>query len=242
MAYRRPAETRKDRVNQAIANYAARNSNNVPIKRNDPQPTSGRRLIWYGWKDGKRTGIFPFGVGKVTTYQCSHMFKNGNRCKKEVCLGSDLCVDHLEMIGIQVTTKYKPNSRVVDTISKVYTIRPFKKDELVLRLLGEFLTKEEHKERYQDENRAGPHEFGFKDGDNYIFVDTVNTNNEAAFMKVSTDKKQKPNLKFKLDAIDYVEGDGIIELYALRNIKAYEALVIHPTAGILIIITLHLLS
>ena len=73
------------------------------------------------------------------------------------------------MIGIQVTTKYKPNSRVVDTISKVYTIRPFKKDELVLRLLGEFLTKDEHKERYQDENRAGPHEFGFKDGDNYIY-------------------------------------------------------------------------
>ena len=33
MAYRRPAETRKDRVNQAIANYAARNSDNVPFKK-----------------------------------------------------------------------------------------------------------------------------------------------------------------------------------------------------------------
>ena len=50
-------------------------------------------------------------------------------------------------------------------------------------------------------------------------------------MKVSADKKQKPNLKFKLEALDYVQGTGIIELYALRNIKAYEALVIHPTEG-----------
>ena len=50
MAYRRPAETKKDRVNQAIANYAARDSNNAPIIRNDPQPVSGRRLVWYGWK------------------------------------------------------------------------------------------------------------------------------------------------------------------------------------------------
>ena len=58
MAYRRPAATRKDRVNQAIANYAARDSSNVPIKRNDPQPVSGRRLVWYGWKNARRTGVF----------------------------------------------------------------------------------------------------------------------------------------------------------------------------------------
>ena len=34
-----------------------------------------------------------------------------------------------------------------------------------------------------------------------------------------------------MDALDYVEGNGIIELYALRNLKAYETLVIHPTEG-----------
>ena len=82
MAYRRPAETRKDRVNQAIANYAARDSDNAPIKRNDPQPVSGRRLVWYGWKNARRSGVFPYGVGKINTYQCSPMFKNGTRCQK----------------------------------------------------------------------------------------------------------------------------------------------------------------
>ena len=93
------------------------------------------------------------------------------------------------MIDIQVTTKYKPHSRVVDTISKVYTIRPFKKYELVLRLFGEFLNKDEHNQRYQEKDRSGPHEFGFKNGDNYLFVDTVQMNNEAAYMKVSADRK-----------------------------------------------------
>ena len=58
MAYRRPAETRKDRVNQAVANYAARNVENVPIKKNEPQPTSGRYFIWYGWKNVRRSGVF----------------------------------------------------------------------------------------------------------------------------------------------------------------------------------------
>ena len=56
-------------------------------------------------------------------------------------------------------------------------------------------------------------------------------NNEAAFMKVSADRKYKPNLKFHLENLDYVNGNGIIELHALRNIKAYESLVIHPTEG-----------
>ena len=91
------------------------------MKKNEPPPTSRRFFIWYGWKNARRSGVFPLFVQKIKTFQCSHMFKNGTRCKKEVCLGSDLCVDHLEMIGIQVTTKYKPNSRVVDTISKVFT-------------------------------------------------------------------------------------------------------------------------
>ena len=44
-------------------------------------------------------------------------------------------------------------------------------------------------------------------------------------------KKYKPNLKFYLDQINYVEGNGIIELHALRNIRAHETLVIHPTEG-----------
>ena len=48
MAYRRPAETRKDRVNQAIANYAVRDKDLVPLQRNEPQPTSGRYFVWYG--------------------------------------------------------------------------------------------------------------------------------------------------------------------------------------------------
>ena len=230
MAYRRPAETRKDRVNQAIANYAVRD-NNTPIVAEPIQPLSGRFFVWYGWKDARRSGVFPKYTGKLRSLQCSHMFKNGNRCGKEVCLGTDLCVDHLQMIGISVTTKYKPNSRVVDTISRVYTNRKYNKDELVLRLLGEFLNKDDHIERYQIEDRAGPHEFGFKDGNNYLYVDTVNMSNEAVYMRVSADKKYKPNLKFKLDLIDYAEGNGIIKLHALQNIKAYESLVIHPTEG-----------
>ena len=46
MAYRRPAETRKDRVNQAIANYAARDSENAPIKRNDPSKLAPSRTVY----------------------------------------------------------------------------------------------------------------------------------------------------------------------------------------------------
>ena len=81
----------------------------------------------YGWKDERRSGVFPKFTAKLRTLQCSHMFKNGVRCQKEVCLGSDLCVDHLQMMDIQVTTKYKHESRVVNKILRVYTNRAFKK-------------------------------------------------------------------------------------------------------------------
>ena len=46
MAYRRPPETRRDRVNRAIENYAARDPNITPGLRNEPQPLSGRFFIW----------------------------------------------------------------------------------------------------------------------------------------------------------------------------------------------------
>jgi hypothetical protein len=101
MAYRGPKETKQDRINHAIANYQTRDDNDVTVIRNDPQPRSGRYLIWYGWKDDRTTGEFPKHVIKILTFQCSHIFKNGIRCRKEVCLGSDLCVDHLNWIGIK---------------------------------------------------------------------------------------------------------------------------------------------
>ena len=88
-----------------------------------PQPRSGRFFIWYGWNDDRHTGEFPRYVAKILTHQCSHMFKNGVRCQKEVCLGSDLCVDHLNWIGIEAKAKYKPKSNVVDTISRINTNR-----------------------------------------------------------------------------------------------------------------------
>ena len=95
------------------------------------------------------------------------MYQDGTRCKNEVCLGSDLCVQHLEYVGISVTTKYKRGSRVVDKISRVYTKRFYKKDELVLRLYNEHLSSQDHIDRYQRADRTGPHEFGFKHNGEY---------------------------------------------------------------------------
>ena len=122
---------------------------------NQPQPTSGRYFIWYGWYDSK-TSKYPIFSTKIVTLQCSHMYQDGTRCKNEVCLGSDLCVQHLEYVGISVTTKYKRGSRVVDKISRVQTNRFYKKDELVLRLYNEHHSLQDHIERYQSADRIGP--------------------------------------------------------------------------------------
>jgi hypothetical protein len=111
-----------------------------------------------------KTSKYPIFTAKIVVLQCSHIFKNGDRCKKDVCLGSDLCVDHLEMVGITTISKYRyrATSRVVDTIKRVFVNRDYQENELVLRLYNENLTLQQHLERYQRDDRTGPHEFGFE--------------------------------------------------------------------------------
>ena len=163
-------ESWEERAIRARQQYALRTNDddvdnplNAPLQANPPMATSGRYFIWYGWKD-RKTGKYPTFTAKIQVLQCSHIFKNGDRCKKDVCLGSDLCVDHLQMVGINTLAKYKygATSRVVDTIQRVYVNREYQKDELVLRLYHEVLLLEEHLRRYQLDDRTGPHEFGFE--------------------------------------------------------------------------------
>ena len=135
--------TFQERAANARTQYANRVQNDIPVQTNTPQPISGRYFLWYGWFDA-RVADYPIFYTKLVTLQCSHIFPNGTRCKKEVCLGSDLCVQHLELMGVSVTTKYKHHSRVVDKISRVYSNRYFKKDELVLRLYGENHSLQDH--------------------------------------------------------------------------------------------------
>ena len=89
MAYRRPAETRKDRINQAVANYSVRTAATVPVIKNVPQPTSGRYFIWYGWKNARRSRVFPSFVSKI------------NHCNVVTCL--KMVIDVKKKYALEVT-------------------------------------------------------------------------------------------------------------------------------------------
>jgi len=226
-------ESWQERSIRARQQYAARNNPlNAPLMARPPMATSGRYFIWYGWKD-RKTSKYPTFTAKIQVLQCSHIFKNGDRCKKDVCLGSDLCVDHLQMVGINTLAKYKygATSRVVDTIQRVYVNCEYEKDELVLRLYHEVLSLEEHLRRYQLDNRTGPHEFGFEYNGKYRFLDFVQYDNEAMYLKISTDE-DRANLYFDLNNTHFEPGSSdAIELKATRKIERYEQLVINPIAN-----------
>ena len=68
--------------------------------------------------------------------------KNQHRCEREVCLGSQYCAQHLELLGIEVHMKYKygGSSDVVDYVEKVTVLRDFPKifDAIGFKLGTEF--------------------------------------------------------------------------------------------------------
>jgi hypothetical protein len=77
---------------------------------------------------------------------------------------------------------------------------------------------EEHLRRYQRDDRTGPHEFGFEYNGKYRFLDFVRYDNEAMYLKISTDE-DKANLYFDLNDHHFEPGSpNAIELKATKNI------------------------
>ena len=99
--------------------YEKRQPPNLPPYQD--QPRSARYMIWYGWKDMVRgEPLYPKFIARAYTFQCANINpKNQHRCEREVCLGSQYCSQHLELLGIKVHMVYKRGSEVVDYVEKV---------------------------------------------------------------------------------------------------------------------------
>ena len=133
---------------------ALNRTNRVPTNLNiNGNQTSGRYLIWYGWRDlinPNIPGIFPAFVAKMETFQCSAILPNTNgvRCTKHVVMGSDVC--HLHLRGVRAQKAYKYHSFVIDTIISVRATQAFHIGDVVMQLHAELLTEAQHVQRYQD--------------------------------------------------------------------------------------------
>ena len=194
------------------------------------QPRSGRWMIWYGWKDMVQDAYYPKFIARAYTFQCANINpKNQHRCKREVCLGSQYCSQHLELLGIKVHMVYKRGSEVVDYVEKVTVQKSlsdpreiiFPKDSIVLRLYGEFITQAQHMQRYQKKNKCGPHEFGFRHRkeNKYIYIDLARSSNEAGYLPV----RENGNLYIDLDTIDFDNPNNkAFNLKALIDFKGGE--------------------
>ena len=185
-------------------------------------------MVWLE-RFSTRTKKYPILAAKPYTFQCSNINPDNNlRCKREVCIGSQYCTQHLRLLGIALDVEYKnPPSKVIDHVNKVDIIKPFDKDSIVLRLHGEFLSEEEHLRRYQKKNWCGPHEFGFKarNSDKYIYIDLVRSSNEAGYLPVSEDG----NLYIDINAINFDDRvNKIFNLRAVHDLQAGEELKINP--------------
>jgi hypothetical protein len=180
--------------------YEKRPQVDLPNKEN--QPRSGRFMIWYGWKDTVQEPYFPGFIARAYTFQCENINpKNQHRCRREVCIASQYCSQHLFLLGIEVHMIYKCGSEVVDHVEKITVTREFPKDSIVLRLHGEFLDQAAHLERYQKKNKCGPHEFGIRDRkeNKYIYIDLVRSSNEAGYLPI----RENGNLYIDLDTINF---------------------------------------
>ena len=180
--------------------YEQRQPAAIPNK--EDQPRSGRFMVWYGWKDIEDEPMFPIFIARAYTFQCENINpKNQHRCRREVCIASQYCSQHLELLGIEVHMKYKRASEVVDYVEKVTVTKDFPKDSIVLRLHGEFFDQEEHLDRYQKKNKCGPHEFGFRHRteNKYIYIDLCRSSNEAGYLPI----RDNGNLYIDLDTVNF---------------------------------------
>ena len=143
--------------------------NNAGVHRMNA-PDSGRFFIWFGFHDDPANQNLNAVTWKYwtqkQTYQCAHMFTNVLRCHRKTVLGTDYCFSHLP--GVRELTSYKSNhrSRVVDQIVGVVAKEQFQVHDEVLVVRGQHLTPQEHLDRYQFADRAGPLEFAFHHASN----------------------------------------------------------------------------
>jgi hypothetical protein len=217
--------------NEAKMKYAREQYEARPARDELPdsrdQPYSGQFFIWYGWKDKVREPIYPINYTHAYTFQCSNINPDTNlRCKREVCIGSQYCTQHLRLLGISLDVVYKANTSIIDRVRKVEITKTFDKDSIVLRLHGEFLSEEDHLKRYQKKNACGPHEFGFKarNRDKYIYIDLVRSSNEAGYLPVSDDG----NLYIDINGINFDnQVNKIFNLRAVHDLVAGEELKIN---------------
>jgi hypothetical protein len=224
-------DMRRRARNEAKMKYAREQYESRPARDELPdsrdQPYSGRFFIWYGWKDKVREPIYPINYTHAYTFQCSNINPDTNlRCKREVCIGSQYCTQHLRLLGISLDVVYKANTSIIDRVRKVEITKAFDKDSIVLRLHGEFLSEEDHLKRYQKKNACGPHEFGFKarNRDKYIYIDLVRSSNEAGYLPVSDDG----NLYIDINGINFDnQVNKIFNLRAVHDLVAGEELKIN---------------
>jgi len=84
--------------------------------------------------------------------QCVGTVKNGNRCKRKVAIGLDLCFNHLESVKhLKIKKSTIPNAGkglfAVDKSAEPNAII-FKKDQLIADYSGETINTEELEKRY----------------------------------------------------------------------------------------------
>lgn len=91
-------------------------------------------------------------VGQLDFERCAGTSKNGNRCKRRVCIGLPYCFQHIKIEKhLQIKTSTIPNSgKGLFAFSKIPNELLFRKDQTIIQYYGELISEDEKEERYDD--------------------------------------------------------------------------------------------
>jgi len=140
------------------------------------------------------------------------------RCKRRVCIGLDLCFQHLETVkhlkikkstirnagkGLFAYVKNQNNHYIV-----------FREGDVICNYKGDVININELERRYHD--KTGPYAFQWGYNKDNYYIDAANERYYSALINHSED----PNVKFE----DDLSQRGLIEVIALKDIKNNEEL------------------
>jgi hypothetical protein len=148
----------------------------------------------------------------IVEKQCAYKDEKGSRCKAICTLTHPYCPEHTASEqGLKVAPSTVPFAGM-----GLFTLKPIKKDSVIMLYNGEVLTVGQYNKRYDKE---GFGEYGMTLGERKVLDARKTSDGLGRFVCDHTGSAKKPN-------VEYMNNRGKIEIVAIQNINAGEELLV----------------